>query len=80
VLNLSIGGPDFMDHPFVDKVGVRKEKLPWPCCLYSWTCRAACLPLLLASSGSAVSPEEVHVHERNSVQVYRLLGISLGNG
>lgn len=21
VLNLSIGGPDFMDHPFVDKVG-----------------------------------------------------------
>lgn len=20
VLNLSIGGPDFMDHPFVDKV------------------------------------------------------------
>lgn len=22
VLNLSIGGPDFMDHPFVDKVGL----------------------------------------------------------
>lgn len=22
VLNLSIGGPDFMDHPFVDKVGM----------------------------------------------------------
>lgn len=21
MLNLSIGGPDFMDHPFVDKVG-----------------------------------------------------------
>lgn len=24
VLNLSIGGPDFMDHPFVDKVSMRK--------------------------------------------------------
>jgi len=23
-LNLSIGGPDFMDHPFVDKVSTRK--------------------------------------------------------
>lgn len=22
VLNLSIGGPDFMDHPFVDKVNM----------------------------------------------------------
>lgn len=25
VLNLSIGGPDFMDHPFVDKVGPVSE-------------------------------------------------------
>lgn len=24
VLNLSIGGPDFMDHPFVDKVNVTR--------------------------------------------------------
>lgn len=78
MLNLSIGGPDFMDHPFVDKVGMRKEKLPWPC-LYPWTCRAACLPLLLLSSGSTVSSEEFLLHERNSVQLYRLLGVSLGN-
>lgn len=26
VLNLSIGGPDFMDHPFVDKVGCSAQK------------------------------------------------------
>lgn len=25
MLNLSIGGPDFMDHPFVDKVGWYEE-------------------------------------------------------
>ena len=24
VLNLSIGGPDFMDHPFVDKVSYKE--------------------------------------------------------
>lgn len=34
VLNLSIGGPDFMDHPFVDKVGLNPgaqllTALPW---------------------------------------------------
>lgn len=27
VLNLSIGGPDFMDHPFVDKASVKRHTL-----------------------------------------------------
>lgn len=27
VLNLSIGGPDFMDHPFVDKVKKKKKQI-----------------------------------------------------
>jgi len=29
VLNLSIGGPDFMDKPFTDKVGVRQSVVLW---------------------------------------------------
>jgi hypothetical protein len=31
VLNLSIGGPDFMDHPFVDKVMSLPESLLYCC-------------------------------------------------
>ena len=30
VINLSIGGPDFLDQPFVDKVGARCEVSKWP--------------------------------------------------
>ena len=34
VLNLSIGGPDFMDHPFVDKV--RECGILYMCSVYTW--------------------------------------------
>ena len=31
VVNLSIGGPDYLDQPFVEKVSV-----PWSCTLHAW--------------------------------------------
>lgn len=36
VLNLSIGGPDFMDHPFVDKVGqvTEQQRVGWVSCAF----------------------------------------------
>lgn len=37
VLNLSIGGPDFMDHPFVDKVK-KKKNLVLLYRIFSLTC------------------------------------------
>jgi len=35
VLNLSIGGPDFMDHPFVDKVWADLIKMTFSRLFYS---------------------------------------------
>lgn len=46
VLNLSIGGPDFMDHPFVDKVGqvtMQGRYVVWQLlCFYILRCTSFC--------------------------------------
>lgn len=49
ILNLSIGGPDFMDHPFVDKVWeLSANKVSFLC---QWFLFGKILPLTLIANG-----------------------------
>ena len=52
VVNLSIGGPDYLDQPFVEKVSA-----PWSCTLHAWHA----LYLYLDRSGTCASDDFSYV-------------------